>query len=89
MLQIEQRQKYAAWKAADIRKALQEGRKLTPGPPGGDEELSEMEGGIPWDTEVISSIFFISPGLTSYDPKVKNNIIKCKRDYFSDLILIL
>ncbi|CAM6086965.1 unnamed protein product [Calypogeia fissa] len=47
---IEQRQKYAAWKAADIRKALSEGRKPVPGPPGGDEDLSEIEG-MSWDTE--------------------------------------
>lgn len=39
-MQIEQKQKYAAWKAADIRKALKEGRKPEPGPPGGDEDLS-------------------------------------------------
>ena len=29
-------QRYAAWKAADIRKALREGRPPTPGAPGGD-----------------------------------------------------
>lgn len=40
MLQLEQKQKYAAWKAADIRKALKEGRKPIPGPPGGDTDLS-------------------------------------------------
>ena len=28
-----ERQTYAAWKAADIRKALREGRTPTPGPP--------------------------------------------------------
>ncbi|KAL4580037.1 hypothetical protein LXL04_016211 [Taraxacum kok-saghyz] len=33
---LEQKQKYAAWKAADIRKAIKEGRKPVPGPPGGD-----------------------------------------------------
>lgn len=38
--QLEQKQKYAAWKAADIRKALKEGRKPTPGPPSGDDDLS-------------------------------------------------
>ncbi|OVA10061.1 hypothetical protein BVC80_1755g9 [Macleaya cordata] len=38
--ELEQRQKYAAWKAADIRKALKEGRKPEPGPPGGDKDLS-------------------------------------------------
>ncbi|CAA0833629.1 Protein HOMOLOG OF MAMMALIAN LYST-INTERACTING PROTEIN 5 [Striga hermonthica] len=37
---LEQKQKYAVWKAADIRKALKEGRKPVPGPPGGDEDLS-------------------------------------------------
>ncbi|KAK4386939.1 protein OF MAMMALIAN LYST-INTERACTING PROTEIN 5 [Sesamum angolense] len=37
---LEQKQKYAAWKAADIRKALKEGRKPLPGPPGGDVDMS-------------------------------------------------
>ncbi|KAI5432884.1 hypothetical protein KIW84_020264 [Lathyrus oleraceus] len=37
---LEQKQKYAAWKAADIRKALKEGRKPVAGPPAGDEDLS-------------------------------------------------
>ncbi|OMP04331.1 hypothetical protein COLO4_09738 [Corchorus olitorius] len=37
---LEQKQKYAVWKAADIRKAIKEGRKPTPGPPNGDEDLS-------------------------------------------------
>lgn len=37
---LEQKQKYAAWKAADIRKALKEGRKPMAGPPAGDEDLS-------------------------------------------------
>ena len=32
---MEQKQRYAAWKAADIRKALAEGRQPTAGPPGG------------------------------------------------------
>lgn len=30
-------QRYAAWKAADIRKAVREGRAPTPGPPGGGD----------------------------------------------------
>ncbi|KAL3503559.1 hypothetical protein ACH5RR_038008 [Cinchona calisaya] len=34
---LEQKQKYSAWKAADIRKALKEGRKPVPGPPGGED----------------------------------------------------
>ncbi|KAF2584028.1 hypothetical protein F2Q70_00035163 [Brassica cretica] len=38
---IEQKQKYAAWKAADIiRKAIKEGRKPTPGDPVDDESDS-------------------------------------------------
>ncbi|KAI4306155.1 hypothetical protein L6164_029456 [Bauhinia variegata] len=36
---LEQKQKYAAWKAADIRKALKEGRTPTAGPPAGDEDF--------------------------------------------------
>jgi vacuolar protein sorting-associated protein VTA1 len=30
-----------AWKAADIRKAIKEGRQPVPGPPGGDKDLSD------------------------------------------------
>ncbi|KAL2473077.1 Protein-like protein OF MAMMALIAN LYST-INTERACTING PROTEIN 5 [Forsythia ovata] len=37
---LEQKQKYAAWKAADIRKAIKEGRKPVPGPPGDDKDLA-------------------------------------------------
>ncbi|KAJ8636130.1 hypothetical protein MRB53_010397 [Persea americana] len=38
--ELEQKQKYAVWKAADIRKALKEGRRPESGPPGGDKDLS-------------------------------------------------
>ncbi|KAM0070744.1 putative vacuolar protein sorting-associated protein Vta1 [Helianthus debilis subsp. tardiflorus] len=38
---LEQKQKYAAWKAADIRKAIKEGRKPVPGPPGGEKDISD------------------------------------------------
>ncbi|XP_073141641.1 protein HOMOLOG OF MAMMALIAN LYST-INTERACTING PROTEIN 5 [Henckelia pumila] len=41
---LEQKQKYAAWKAADIRKAIKEGKKPLPGPPGGDSDLSVPSG---------------------------------------------
>ncbi|CAH1444346.1 unnamed protein product [Lactuca virosa] len=41
---LEQKQKYAAWKAADIRKAIKEGRKPIPGPPGGEKDLSDASG---------------------------------------------
>ncbi|KAG6529210.1 hypothetical protein ZIOFF_011406 [Zingiber officinale] len=42
--EIEQKQKYAVWKAADIRKALKEVRKPEPGPPGGDPDQSISSG---------------------------------------------
>ncbi|XP_006656017.1 protein HOMOLOG OF MAMMALIAN LYST-INTERACTING PROTEIN 5 [Oryza brachyantha] len=35
---LEQKQKYAIWKAAEIRKALKEGRRPEAGPPGGDKD---------------------------------------------------
>jgi hypothetical protein len=38
--QPEQKQKYAIWKAAEIRKALKEGRNPEAGPPGGDKDES-------------------------------------------------
>ncbi|XP_051133538.1 protein HOMOLOG OF MAMMALIAN LYST-INTERACTING PROTEIN 5-like [Andrographis paniculata] len=43
--ELEQKQKYAAWKAADIRKALKEGKKPVPGPPGGDDDASITSSG--------------------------------------------
>lgn len=46
---LEQKQKYAAWKAADIRKALKEGRKPVPGPPGDEGDTSELSS-APSDT---------------------------------------
>nr|XP_043628136.1 protein HOMOLOG OF MAMMALIAN LYST-INTERACTING PROTEIN 5 [Erigeron canadensis] len=42
---LEQKQKYAAWKAADIRKAIKEGRKPVPGPPGSDKDLEDTSSG--------------------------------------------
>ncbi|KAG6531845.1 hypothetical protein ZIOFF_005672 [Zingiber officinale] len=39
-----QPEKYTVWKAADIRKALKEGRKPEPGPPGGDPDQSISSG---------------------------------------------
>ncbi|KAL5199366.1 hypothetical protein ABZP36_020569 [Zizania latifolia] len=35
---LDQKQKYAIWKAAEIRKALKEGRRPEAGPPGGDKD---------------------------------------------------
>jgi hypothetical protein len=48
--QIEQKQKYAIWKAAEIRKALKEGRKPEAGPPGGDKDEA------PVNTTTISQV---------------------------------
>jgi hypothetical protein len=45
---------YAIWKAADIRKAIKEGRKPEAGPPGGDkDELS-------YSTTTISKVTILS-----------------------------
>lgn len=51
---LEQKQKYAAWKAADIRKALKEGRKPVPGPPGDEGDTSELSS-APSDTYDLQS----------------------------------
>jgi len=48
--QVEQKQKYAIWKAAEIRKALKEGRKPEAGPPGGDKDEA------PVNTTTISQV---------------------------------
>ncbi|PHT95777.1 hypothetical protein T459_03659 [Capsicum annuum] len=44
---LQQKHKYAVWKAADIRKAIKERQKPVPGPPGGDDDfsLSGLPGG--------------------------------------------
>ncbi|KAF3613259.1 hypothetical protein FXO38_36350 [Capsicum annuum] len=46
-LLLQQKHKYAVWKAADIRKAIKERQKPVPGPPGGDDDfsLSGLPGG--------------------------------------------
>ncbi|KAG6521809.1 hypothetical protein ZIOFF_018942 [Zingiber officinale] len=43
-MKLSKKQKYVVWKAADIRKALKEGRKPEPGPPGGDPDQSISSG---------------------------------------------
>lgn len=48
---IEQKQKYATWKAADIRKALKEGRKPVPGAPGDGESNASLPSSKPPPTE--------------------------------------
>ncbi|KAM3270624.1 protein OF MAMMALIAN LYST-INTERACTING PROTEIN 5-like isoform X1 [Capsicum chacoense] len=44
---LQQKHKYAVWKAADIRKAIKERQKPVPGLPGGDDgfSLSGLPGG--------------------------------------------
>lgn len=69
---IEQRQKYAAWKAADIRKALSEGRTPVAGPPGGDEDLSEMDG-MSWDTEGSLAKVISTVSISSSPPDVSQH----------------
>ncbi|KAG6549891.1 hypothetical protein Mapa_008873 [Marchantia paleacea] len=63
---IEQKKRYATWKAADIRKALSEGRKPIAGPPAGDEQFSEMEQ-MTWDTEGSPQKSNISPAAVAPD----------------------
>jgi len=41
-LQVEEKRKYAKWKAVDIDKCLKHGITPTPGPPGGDPELGDL-----------------------------------------------
>jgi vacuolar protein sorting-associated protein VTA1 len=38
-----EKRKYAKWKATDISKALKQGIKPKPGPPGGQDELDLLE----------------------------------------------
>ena len=40
------------WKAADIRKAINEGRKPVPGPPGGDDELPDSSKGASFVSKI-------------------------------------
>ncbi|XP_073303642.1 protein HOMOLOG OF MAMMALIAN LYST-INTERACTING PROTEIN 5 [Primulina huaijiensis] len=67
---LEQKQKYAAWKAADIRKAIKEGRKPVPGPPGGDNDLSVPSGASSseFDLELNRSDSTVRPDPTSIAP---------------------
>ncbi|KAM7250859.1 hypothetical protein ACFE04_022742 [Oxalis oulophora] len=56
---LEQKQKYAVWKAADIRKAVKEGRKPVPGPPAGDDDLSLPSAGS-------DIVFFSNPSYVKF-----------------------
>ncbi|KAI3456875.1 hypothetical protein Pfo_013538 [Paulownia fortunei] len=70
---LEQKQKYAAWKAADIRKALKEGREPLPGPPGGDKDLSvpSSTSSGEYDLEPRRSDFATLPSPTRVDPAAR------------------
>ncbi|KAJ3279342.1 hypothetical protein HK104_001544 [Borealophlyctis nickersoniae] len=52
--EVQEKIRYAKWKAADIIKAIKEGRTPTPGPPGGDAQTKETgptsstPGAFPW-----------------------------------------
>ncbi|KAK4484789.1 hypothetical protein RD792_007383 [Penstemon davidsonii] len=70
---LEQKQKYAVWKAADIRKALKEGRKPIPGPPGGDKDLSVLSSTSSgeYDIEPSRGDFDIRPDPSRVDPPAR------------------
>ncbi|KAG1327316.1 MAMMALIAN LYST-INTERACTING PROTEIN 5 [Cocos nucifera] len=64
---IEQKQKYALWKAAEIRKALKEGRRPEPGPPGGDKDLL-MPSSSPTNTYDLGPSESVTPSQSGGDP---------------------
>jgi vacuolar protein sorting-associated protein VTA1 len=65
---ILEKQKYAAWKAVDIHKALSEGRKPVPGPPVDDSE------GDPWNPEVSKIVSTnVAPEIPSISSPVDRN----------------
>lgn len=57
--QIEQKQKYAIWKAAEIRKALKEGRKPEAGPPGGDNDEAHVNTTTASQVTILTRIGFL------------------------------
>ena len=60
-VQIEEKIKYAKWKAADIAKAFREGRKPTPGPAGSSEELESPSAAGPSSGSPYSTQNKLSP----------------------------
>lgn len=81
--ELEQKQKYAVWKAADIRKALKEGRKPVPGPPGGDNNLSDptASSGSGYDLDQSENVFASHQGTGADVPSQFNE----KSNYQSSL----
>ncbi|CAL5047519.1 unnamed protein product [Urochloa decumbens] len=81
---IEQKQKYAIWKAAEIRKALKEGRKPEAGPPGGDkDEASFSTATVPQDMGRSQSFSAAQHGTEAPSPPVDKDF--GRRDSFSAL----
>lgn len=64
---LEQKQKYAAWKAADISKALKEGKTPVPGPPGGDNDISSPNSEPSNTDPVMKSAPEYDPSTRSHD----------------------
>ncbi|KAB2605026.1 vacuolar protein sorting-associated protein VTA1-like protein [Pyrus ussuriensis x Pyrus communis] len=88
---LEQKQKYAAWKAADIRKALKEGRKPQAGPPAGDDDLSLPSSGMsgsydlgPGDAAVTSPGSQSDPSPQFHDEVNRQHSIKSAPPQFQD-----
>ncbi|KAM0998549.1 hypothetical protein ACFX2I_008271 [Malus domestica] len=88
---LEQKQKYAAWKAADIRKALKEGRRPQAGPPAGDDDLSLPSSGMsgsydlgPSDAAVTSPGSQSDPSPQFHDEVNRQHSIKTAPPQFQD-----
>jgi hypothetical protein len=66
--QILEKQKYASWKAVDIRKALSEGRKPVPGPPDdtGESMTWNPEVGVKANIYICIVMLFFSHGTLPY-----------------------
>lgn len=54
--QILEKQKYASWKAVDIRKALSQGKKPVPGPPVTEKDVPDLE-----ETTLETEVSFFLP----------------------------
>jgi len=77
---VQEKQRYAKWKASDILKAIKEGRKPTPGPPGGDPNLPpNIANGAPVDNPFESSTqsppptFMNTPPPSNFNSNTSNN----------------
>ncbi|XP_031399487.1 protein HOMOLOG OF MAMMALIAN LYST-INTERACTING PROTEIN 5-like [Punica granatum] len=77
---LEQKQKQALWKAADIRKALKEGRKLVPGPPAGEDDLS-----VPSRTPGGSYICFLTLSPQNYRSEQQLQSTGYSSEHFSQI----